>query len=130
MIGATGRSHFRKKFIRKRAQTASIKSLSHAAAALRLVARRSIKRSQNPSQPNTPPHTRRGQLKRAILYAVDKRKQHAVIGPDVSKVGQSAMAHEYGGKYRKQRFPRRPFMGPALLKIAPRLPRHWSKSIT
>ena len=44
-------------------------------------------------------------------------------------VGQSARAHEFGGRYKRQRYPKRPFMGPALTKTKDRLPKHWAGSI-
>jgi hypothetical protein len=129
MIGATVIIRFDSKKIRNRAKAGNIQSLGHAAAAIRLTARRSIQKSPNASTPGTPPHTRRGQLKNAILYAVEKDKETAVIGPDVSKVGKSGMAHEFGGRYRKENYPKRSFMGPALEKIRPRLSRMWQASV-
>ena len=111
------------------ARKASIQSLGHAGAAIRLAARRSIKRSPTASAPGRPPHTRRGLLKNAILYAVEPRQQSVVIGPDVGFVGTSASAHEFGGRYRKEHYPRRSFMGPALEAVRERLPRHWAASV-
>jgi phage gpG-like protein len=72
----------------------------------------SIERSTTASSPGQPPHTRRGQLKRAIRYSADK--DGAVIGPLASMVGTSGEAHEFGGDHRGASFPERPFMGPAL----------------
>jgi len=108
---------------------ASITSLGHAGAAIRLVARRSIKRSPAASAPGRPPHTRRGLLKSAILYAVEPRGASVVIGPDVGFVGTSAAAHEFGGAYKREHYPRRSFMGPALEQVKDRLPRHWAASV-
>jgi phage gpG-like protein len=65
-----------------------------------------------PSAPGSPPHTRFGQLKRSIVYAAAKGE--AVIGPRGSIVGESATAHEFGGNYKGEDYPGRPFMGPAL----------------
>lgn len=64
-----------------------------------------------PSKPGQPPHTRRGQLKRAIKYHATK--DSAVIGPEGSKVGTSSEAHEFGKRYKGTKYPARPFMGPA-----------------
>jgi hypothetical protein len=75
-------------------------------------ARKSIKRSGRASQPGRPPHTRRGQLSRAIRY--DASAAGAVIGPLESMVGTAGEAHEFGGEYQDGDFPERPFMGPAL----------------
>ncbi|MFM8216585.1 MAG: hypothetical protein ACKN82_18365, partial [Pirellula sp.] len=96
---------------------------------IRLVARRSIKRRQTASMPGTPPNTRQGQLKRAIVYAIDKQRGIATIGPDISVVGTAGKAHEFGGKFRKERYPKRPFMGPALDKVKDRLPPLWANSV-
>jgi phage gpG-like protein len=75
--------------------------------------KRSRKRARIvPSAPGSPPHTRFGQLKRSIVYAAAKGE--AVIGPRFSIVGESATAHEFGGSYKGEDFPKRPFMGPAL----------------
>lgn len=108
---------------------ANIESLGHAGAAVRLTASRSIRRSPNPSVPGRPPRTRRGQLRRAIRYGVEKHREAVVIGPVYGGVGRSAHPHEFGGRYRGRRYDARPFMGPALEKTAPRLPRHWAGSV-
>ena len=113
----------------RKVRRANIESLGHAGAAIRLTARRSIRRSPKPSAVGRPPHTRRGLLRRAIVYAVDKYRQMAVIGPAYGVIGLSATPHEFGGKYMRQNYARRPFMGPALEKTKHRLPRHWAHSV-
>ena len=113
----------------RNARRANIESLGHAGAAIRLAARHSIRRSAGPSAPGSPPHTRRGQLKRAILYAVEKASQSVVIGPAYGLIGLSATAHEFGGRYKHERYPQRPFMGPALEQTKDRLPRQWAGSV-
>ena len=115
--------------MRRRAAEGSIRSLEHAGAALRLTARRSIRRSRKASPPGQPPHTRRGQLKRALRYAVEKERERVLIGPTYTVVGRSAAAHEFGGRYKRQVYPKRPLMGPALMKMKDRLPRMWAGSI-
>lgn len=130
MIGAKARSFFDAKPVQRKANDGSIKALGHAAAAIRLTARRSIKRSPTYSDPGKPPHTRRGLLREAVLYAVERDAVRAVIGPTYEKVGTSASAHEFGGRYRGDRYPARPFMGPALEAIRPRLPGFWAASVT
>lgn len=112
-----------------RAKRAEIRSLGHAGAAIRLTARRSIRRGRSQSSPGTPPHTRRGQLKRAIQYGVVKEQELVVIGPTEDVVGQAGKAHEFGGRYRREQYPKRPFMGPALEKMIPRLPKMWADSV-
>lgn len=107
----------------------SIKSLGHAGGAIRMTAKRSIRRSKTASMEGTPPHTRKGQLRRAIRYAVEKDRQTVVIGPDVSIVSTAGTAHEFGGRFRNERYPKRPFMGPALEKTKDRLPKMWAGSV-
>jgi len=112
---------------------AEIRSLSHAAAAIRLQAVRSIRQSprNQPSAPGTPPHTRKGQLRRAILYALleENGMPFAIVGPSFDLVGLSGKAHEFGGPYRGGNYPARPYMSPALDVIANRLPAFFAGSI-
>jgi hypothetical protein len=95
-------------------EKATPKALSQAAFAIRKTAIASIEVAPGPSQPGKPPHSRRGQLQRATLYDVDRAAGVAVIGPEASIVGTSAEPEEFGGAYKKQHYPERPFMGPAL----------------
>ena len=129
MIGVKVKTTFDGKAVRKAAKTGSIQSLGHAGGAIRMTAKRSIKQRKTESPEGTPPHTRKGQLRRAILYAVEKDKQTVVVGPDVSIVSTAGMAHEFGGQFRGERYPKRPFMGPALEKTKDRLPRMWAGSV-
>ncbi len=129
MIGMKVQTRMDVQKVLRKARKANIESLGHAGATIRLTARRSIRRSPKPSAPGTPPHTRRGLLRRAIVYAVDKYRQLVVIGPAYGMIGLSATPHEFGGRYKRQRYDRRPFMGPALQKTKNRLPRHWAGSV-
>jgi hypothetical protein len=129
MFGLKCRSRFDAKKVRKKADAGTFKSLNHAAAAIRLTARRSIRRSPKESTAGTPPHTRRGLLKRALLYNVDKSKMRAVIGPAYSIAGRSGSAHEFGGKYYGREYPARSYMGPALKVNKRRISNFWSSSI-
>ena len=61
--------------------------------------------------PGTPPNTRRGLLKQSLLFGVEKQRQSVVIGPAESFIGTAMTAHEFGGIYRKRRYPKRPLMG-------------------
>jgi hypothetical protein len=117
------------KKVLSKAKKGNIKSLGHAGAAVRLTARRRIRRSKKPAAEGSPPHTRRGQLKRAIAYAVEKDKGRVVIGPKQEIVGTSGKAHEFGGRYRDEQYEQRPFMGPALEKVQDRLPALWANSV-
>ena len=40
-----------------------------------------------------------------------------------------AAAHEFGGRFRQERYQKRPFMGPALERIRPRLARMWAGTL-
>ena len=129
MVGVRVKTKDETAKVRRKARDGSIRSLGHAAGAVRLTARRSIKRSKNAATPGQPPHTRRGQLKNAIAYVVEEQEQRAVVGSEFPGVGPSGMAHEHGGLFRGGRYPKRAFMGPALEKIKPRLPKEWADSI-
>jgi phage gpG-like protein len=115
--------------VKAKVKQGNFKSLGHAGAAIRLVARRSIRKRKSASMPGTPPNTRRGQLKRSILYSLDKQRGVVLIGPDYEVVGTAGKAHEFGGLFRREVYPKRPFMGPALEKVKDRLPSMWSSSI-
>lgn len=137
------------KVIRK-ARQESFKNLGHAGAALRKAASRKIKKAPmrvvrgadgkpvkddsgksvkeaRPSSPGSPPHyTRKGpNLKRAILFKVQRQQERVLIGPAFSMVGASASAHEHGGRFGDETFPQRSFMGPTLQEEMPRIPAMW-----
>ena len=98
--------------VREAAEKAARRAFAKAAYRIFRDAQASITRSAEPSAPGEPPHTRRGQLKRAIRY--DATKDGAVIGPLASMMGTAGEAHEFGGGFRGQSYPERAFMGPAL----------------
>jgi len=66
--------------VQRRAEDGTFRSLRHAAAAVRLTARRSIRRRPGASMPGRPPHEHTAGFKRSILYHVDRRQGRAVIG--------------------------------------------------
>jgi hypothetical protein len=76
------KTKFNGKKVMSTARKANITNLGHAGAAIRLAARRSIRKANGPSTPGTPPHTRKGRIRNAIKYAVVTSKQSVVIGPD------------------------------------------------
>ena len=84
---------------------ASIDILRRMGAYVRTVARRKVKTSDKPSNPSSPPHSKTGALKRGILFGVEKREKRVIVGPGFKFVGTSASAHEFGGKYNKERYP-------------------------
>ncbi len=129
MIGLRGRTAFEQQRVRRKARQANITSLGHAAAAIRLAARRSIRKRKGRSARGTPPHTRTRRLRVSIVYAVDKARRMALIGPSHRIVGIAGAEHEHGGRWRRERFPQRSFMLPALVRTSPRLPKHWAASV-
>ena len=108
---------------------ANRKAMRSAAAYVRKVAVNSIRQSRKSSSPGTPPNTRKGLLKRSILFGVEPDGRSAVIGPAKSFVGLSMTAHEFGGTYRGRKYPKRELMGPALRRSAPELPKLWRDAI-
>jgi hypothetical protein len=83
--------------VAKKLENTTFKTIQHAAASTRLYAVRSIKRSKRPARPGEPVHTQTSRLPRAIVYAVDRQKMVAVIGPSFDKIGLVGHAHEFGG---------------------------------
>ena len=102
--------------------------LRRAGAYVRRVAQRKVVTSPKASQPGSPPHSRKGLLKRAILFGSDGDKS-VLVGPGFNFVGPSMSAHEFGGKYRKERYPKRPLMGPSLKESVPHLAKMWSGAV-
>ncbi len=114
----------------------TVTSLGHAGAYLRGIAKRSIKVSPHPAPPGHQPHTRKGKMKKAIFYAVERAQEDVVIGPVSSEVGKIGGTHEFGGVEppkkkggKARKYPPRPFMGPALAIGKERLPSLWANSI-
>lgn len=107
----------------------NLKALRQAGAYVRKSARNSVKKSKHSSIAGTPPHTRRGLLKRSLLFGVEPRRMAVVIGPAFKFVGISMTAHEFGGMYRHRKYPKRPLMGPTLIKTAPQISKLWTDSV-
>ena len=106
-----------------------ILTLGRAGAYVRKTAVNSVRKSKRASAAGTPPNTRRGLLKRAVLFGVEPDAGRVVVGPARSLIGISMTAHEFGGRYRGREYPRRPLMWPALEHAAPRLPKLWEDSL-
>jgi hypothetical protein len=129
MVGMKARTKSQMQQVARKAKQANIQSLSHAGGAIRLAAVRSIRKRQGSAPAGNPPYTHTRRLPRAIKYAVEKNRQAVVIGPDVESFGTAGKAHEHGGRYRREHYPKRPFMGPALEKTKDRLPKLWAGSV-
>ena len=128
MIGVSVRVEMRLKEVKAAADRATFENLGHAAAVIRNEAIASITRSRSASDPGTPPHTRRGLARRAILYAMDG-PYTAIVGPTASVIGQAMAVHEFGGRRGKGTYPKRPTMGPALNRNLDRFASQWRGTI-
>jgi hypothetical protein len=69
-----------------------------------------VLRSERSSSPGAPPHSRKGLLKRSILFGLDRTYQSVLIGPAYNSMGTAMTAHEYGGRFRGRRYPKRPLI--------------------
>lgn len=123
MVTATVKTEWTDRQLKDAVNKAAYRNIGNAAASIRKAAIASIETRSTPSEPGRPPHTRRGQLRRAILYSSDNIT--AVIGPVRSRMGPAAQAHEFGGAFRGQTFTKRPFMAPALEKSLGRFIGTW-----
>ena len=129
MTSTNVRIEFDSNAVRNAVKKSSPKPLSRAGAYIRKSARNAVSRSKNSSSPGSPPHTRRGLLKRSILFGVERQRMTVVVGPAESFIGISMTAHEFGGIYRRRKYPKRPLMGPALKESAPRLAKLWQEAV-
>lgn len=122
---------FDREAVKKAFKNAGLSALPRAGGLIRVIARRSIRRalkSGEPSKEGTPPRSK-GSLKNSIRFEVARDGQSVVIGPDSQKVSNVGRAHEFGGKFRGQEFKKRAFMGPALEKALPKLPKLWANTV-
>jgi hypothetical protein len=114
MIGFSFRHTDETSRVKKAANDASFRNLGHAAASIRLTARRLIKKSKSYAAAGEPVRTRDRRLPNAIVYDVSKNKQYAIVGPAYSLAGPVGGAHEHGGMFRRRRYDKRSFMAPSL----------------
>ncbi len=112
-----------------RVARASVDILRRMGAYVRTAARRKVRPGEKPSPAGTPPHSRTGALRRGILFGVERRRASVLIGPSERFVGTSMAAHEFGGAYKRERYPKRPLMGPALKESTPHLARMWQDAV-
>lgn len=112
-----------------RVKKASVEALRRAGAYVRKVARHKVKTSDNSSAPGTPPNTRDGALKRSLLFGLDKKNNTVYVGSSHRLLGTALAAHEFGGKYKRERYPKRPLMQPALKQSTPKLSQFWKNII-
>ena len=91
------KSRFNQRAVKQRSDATSLDALYKAGAYVRTAARRKIRKNKKASRPGQPPHTRQGQLRRAILFAVDDHDHSAWVGPSASLISDIAKYHEFGG---------------------------------
>lgn len=115
--------------VAKAAKKGNFTSLTHVAASIRRTAIGFIRRSKRAAPEGQPPTTRKGLIKKAMFFHVDKQAERAVIGPRYSVIGDAVAAQEFGGTYKGGTYPKRPVMGPALQQSLPRLPAKFKGSI-
>lgn len=85
------------------------------------------------SKPGEPPRVRKGLLKRFLFYAWDPTARTVVVGPQALGRSRTPSVLEFGGQVTLKRrkgnrtvtIAERPYMAPALTKVAPRLPQRW-----
>ncbi|MBP7746998.1 MAG: hypothetical protein KA383_12785 [Phycisphaerae bacterium] len=115
--------------------------LSKAGAFIRTTAKHSIRTKKGSAPPGKPPHSHEGSLRRLIYFGYDPASNSVVVGPVGFKRGTAPNVLEFGGKTEIQRrrhgkvvrtrvtIDRRAFMGPALEKERPQLPKRWGGSV-
>ncbi|NUQ49920.1 MAG: hypothetical protein HUU27_08385 [Phycisphaerae bacterium] len=117
-------------------------ALSKAGAFIRTRAKHSIRTRKGSAPPGKPPHSHTGLLKRFIFFGYDPGTESVVVGPArINRTTDAPHTLEFGGttaiesgrkgKFRKRkvRIAPRPFMGPALEKERPNLPKTWANSV-
>jgi len=117
-------------------------ALSKAGAFIRTTARHSIRTRKGSAPPGQPPHSHTGVLKRFIFFGYDPTTESVVVGPArINRTSDAPHTLEFGGttavergrkgkiRKRRVRIAPRPFMGPALEKERPNLPKTWANSV-
>ena len=99
----TTRVRFTPEQLKRKTQQGTFRSLGHAGAAIRLTAKRSIRRRKKSSSPGSPPHTQTGRLKRSIRYEIDRSQPNIVVGPVNEIAGRLWNLHEFGGVAKRRR---------------------------
>ena len=106
----------RMKALRKKVARARRMWLQDSARRVRLEAKRSIRKSKEPSEPGEPPKSKSGKVRKSIFYKVGRRD--AWVGPTRPE-GSHANILEGGAEHMDPR----PFMGPALERARPKIRR-------
>jgi len=129
MISMTVRTRDEIPKVIRKAKRANIDSIGRAAAFTRGVMKRKLSKRKKPRPPGQPAASPTGRAKKSVLFAYDRRSDSAIIGPSHNIVGRSMHAHEFGTKHKGDRFPARPFAGPTIEDVSPKLSQFWRGSI-
>ncbi|MBP9024757.1 MAG: hypothetical protein KBH81_01275 [Phycisphaerae bacterium] len=115
--------------------------LSKAGAFIRTTAKHSIRTKKGSAPAGQPPHSHEGSLRRLIYFGYDPGSASVVIGPLGFRKSTAPNVLEFGGKTEVRRRRRgkivktraiiqeHPYMGPALQKERPNLPKRWAGSV-
>ncbi|MBK8915048.1 MAG: hypothetical protein IPM64_10700 [Phycisphaerales bacterium] len=115
--------------------------LSKAGAFIRTTAKHSIRTRKGSAPPGKPPHSHEGSLRRLIFFGYDRGSDSVVVGPVGFRTSTAPNVLEFGSQAtlvrrrrgrlvrQRARYEPRPFMGPALQKEAPKLPKLWAGSV-
>ena len=127
--------------VRRAVDRAKRQVLSRAGAFIRTTAKHSIRKRRGSSPPGKPPHSHVGLLRKLIFFGYDERTDSVVVGPVGFKRSSAPNVLEFGGTStvvrrrrgkvvkRKVRISKRSYMGPALEKERPKLPKLWASSV-
>jgi len=132
--------------VKRAVNRAKRRALSRAGAFIRTRARTSMRRRRGSAQPGKPPHAHEGSLRRLILFAYDPSVDSVVVGPLGFRNSAIPGTLEFGGtetvtrrrtlksgkrviESKRVSIAARPYMGPALKKELPNIPRQWANSV-
>jgi hypothetical protein len=134
--------------VRRAVDRATRRALSKSGAFIRQRARTSMRRRRGSSAPGSPPHAHEGSLRRMLFFAYDPAPDggSVVVGPVGFRRSEAPNTLEFGGaatvtrrrngrggkrvvETRRVRIEARPYMGPALRKELPNMPRTWAGSV-
>jgi len=132
---------FDKKTVLRAVDKAKRAVLSKAGAFIRTTAKHSVRTKKGSAPPGKPPHSHEGSLRRLIYFGYDRASDSVVVGPVGIKRSTAPHVLEFGGKTEVKRRRRgkvvrtratiqqRAYMGPALEKERPKLPKRWAGSV-
>lgn len=115
--------------------------MNHAGALTRKIARQSLRRRKRASAPGQPPTSRTGLLKNFTFYHYDRSRATVIVGPykfgtrvpyvvtETLEFGGRVSRRGRDGRRIEMRYAARPYMRPALDKVAPRFPGLWRDTV-